>query len=350
MHGKTVLNCIICSVQIVKLCLRDLVLKISKTTMDKYHSAESQMTTVLLLSLVVVVAAGIFQLYSVILKLLHKTPVQNKVVLITDSLSALGNECAKLFHKRGARLILCGKNWEKLEALAQQLVNESDPILTFPPKLIELDFTDMETLPDVISDVLDCYGYLDMLIINSSMKVKAPAQSLSLEMDKMVMDVNYFGPITLVKGVLPSMISRRSGHILLVNSIQGKLAVPFRTTYAASKHAVQAFFDCLRAEVQESGISVSTISHTFINAAPTTQHTTTSNSILSVLTGQKSHGISPEKMANAILQALGSKKKEIIMAHSISKAAIYTRSLFPNLFFAVTAAGVRNAAGVEPVQ
>ncbi|MCJ8739423.1 hypothetical protein PDJAM_G00047010 [Pangasius djambal] len=318
--------------------------------MDKYHSAESQMTTVLLLSLVVVVAAGIFQLYSVILQLLHKTPVQNKVVLITDSLSALGNECAKLFHKRGARLILCGKNWEKLDALAQQLVNESDPILTFPPKLIELDFTDMETLPDVLSDVLDCYGYLDMLIINSSMKVKAPAQSLSLEMDKMVMDVNYFGPITLAKGVLPSMISRRSGHILLVNSIQGKLAVPFRTTYAASKHAVQAFFDCLRAEVQESGISVSTISHTFINAAPTTQHTTTSNSVLSVLTGQKSHGISPEKMANAILQALGSKKKEIIMAHSISKAAIYARSLFPNLFFAVMAAGVKNAAGVKPVQ
>ncbi|KAM9457736.1 dehydrogenase/reductase SDR family member 7C-B [Clarias gariepinus] len=308
------------------------------------------MSTVLLLSVVVLVAAGIFHLYHVILQLLHKTPVQNKVVLITDSLSALGNECAKLFHKRGARLILCGKDWEKLEALAQQMVNESDPILTFPPKLIELDFTDMETLPDVVSDVLDCYGYLDMLIINSSLKVKAPAQSLSLEMDKMVMDVNYFGPITLTKGVLPSMISRRSGHILLVNSIQGKLAVPFRTTYAASKHAVQAFFDCLRAEVQESGISVSTINHTFINAAPTTHHTTSSNSILSVLTGQGYQGVSPEMMANAILQALGSKQKEIIMSHFISKAAIYTRSLFPNFFFAVMAAGVRNRAGVEPVQ
>ncbi|XP_060748820.1 dehydrogenase/reductase SDR family member 7C-B [Tachysurus vachellii] len=318
--------------------------------MEKHNSAESQLTTVLLLSVVVIVAAGIFYLYSVILQMLHKTPVQNKVVLITDSLSALGIECAKLFHKRGARLILCGKNWEKLEALAQQLVNESDPILTFPPKLIEMDFTDMDMMPDVLSDVLDCYGYLDMLIINSSMKVKAPAQSLSLEMDKTVMDVNYFGPITLTKGVLPSMISRRSGHILLVNSIQGKLTVPFRTTYAASKHAIQAFFDCLRAEVQEYGIYVSTISHTFINTANTTQHTTVSNSIMSVLTGQKPHGISTKEMANAILQALSSKKKEIIMAHSISKAAIYTRSLFPNFFFAVMAAGVRKAASVEPVQ
>lgn len=78
---------------------------------------------------------------------------------------------------------------------------------TFPPKLIQLDFTDMEMMPDVLSDVLDCYGYLDILIINSSMKVKAPAQSLSLEMDKTVMDVNYFGPITLAKGVTSSFLS-----------------------------------------------------------------------------------------------------------------------------------------------
>ncbi|XP_062874764.1 dehydrogenase/reductase SDR family member 7C-B [Trichomycterus rosablanca] len=307
-------------------------------------------TTVLLVSIAVVIAAGLFHLYNVVLRLLSKTPVQNKVVLITDSLSVLGNDCAKLFHKRGARLILCGKEWEKLESLGQQLVDESDPTATFPPKLIELDFGEIETMPDVLSDVLDCYGYVDILIINSSIKVKAPAQSLSLEMDKMVMDANYFGPITLAKGVLPTMISRKAGHILLVNSIQGKLTVPFRTTYAASKHAVQAFFDCLRAEVQEFGISVTTINHTFINPSPSVQQMNPLNSILSVLTGQKPHGVSPEEMTSAILKALSNKRNEIIMAHSISKLAIYARSLFPNIFFAVMAAGVRNAAAVEQAQ
>uniref|UniRef100_A0A3B4C6N0 Dehydrogenase/reductase (SDR family) member 7C n=1 Tax=Pygocentrus nattereri TaxID=42514 RepID=A0A3B4C6N0_PYGNA len=282
---------------------------------------------------VLVVMAGVFYLYGQILRLLSKTTLRNRVVLITDSASALGKECAKVFHKGGARLILCGKNWEKLEDLAEQLANESDPTLTFPPKLVELDFSDMELMPEVVSDVLDCYGCLDVLIFNSSMKVKAPVQTLSLEMDKMVMDANYFGPITLAKGVLPSMITRRSGHIILVNSIQGKLAVPFRTTYAASKHAVQAFFDCLRAEVQEYGISVSTLSHTFIKAAPSVK--------------QKPHGVSPEEMAGELLKTLSSKKNEIIMAHSISKAAIYARSFFPNFFFAVTAAGVRSAAAMD---
>lgn len=129
---------------------------------------------------------------------------------------------------------------------------------TFPPKLVELDFSDMESVPEVISEILECFGCLDILIFNSSMKVKARVQCLSLEMERTVMDVNYFGPITLAKGkmqtlkeavsknrnnkmllqtlfyfvtgVLPSLISRRTGHILLVNSIQGKLTVPFRAT------------------------------------------------------------------------------------------------------------------------
>lgn len=58
----------------------------------------------------------------------------------------------------------------------------------------------MDSMPDVITEILECYGCLDVLILNSSMKVKAPAQSVSLEMDKLLMDNNYFGPATLAKG------------------------------------------------------------------------------------------------------------------------------------------------------
>lgn len=129
---------------------------------------------------------------------------------------------------------------------------------TFPPKLVLLDFGDMDSLPEAIEEILECYGCLDVLIFNSSMKLKAPAQTVSLQTDKLLMDNNYFGPAMLAKGrpettdlmklmesnlvlcsvftkvyvtgVLPSMIARRTGHLLLVNSIQGKLAMPFRTT------------------------------------------------------------------------------------------------------------------------
>ncbi|XP_008292036.1 dehydrogenase/reductase SDR family member 7C-B isoform X2 [Stegastes partitus] len=303
-------------------------------------------TTVLLVPLVVVLTAGFFYLYGVIVGLLSKTSVRNKVVVITDALSGLGKECAGVFHKGGARLILCGKSWEKLEELLDDLANASDPTATFPPKLVLLDFGDMDSMPEAIAEILECYGCLDILIFNSSMKVKAPAQSLSLEMDKLLMDNNYFGPVTLAKGVLPSMISRRGGHLLLVNSIQGKIAVPFRTAYAASKHAVQAFFDCLRAEVEEYGISVSTINHTFISRSAS-EAAESSRSIWSLLYTKKPLGVSPDEAAAEIVKTLNNKRKEVVIAPSLPKAAIYARSFFPNVFFAVMAAGVNNAAAAE---
>ncbi|XP_067334545.1 dehydrogenase/reductase SDR family member 7C-B-like isoform X2 [Channa argus] len=299
-------------------------------------------TTVLLVPCVAVLTAGFFYLYGVIISLLSKTSVRNKVVVVTDALSGLGKECAGAFHKGGARLILCGKNWEKLEELADDLAN-ADPTVTFPPKLVLLDFGDMDSMPEVIAEILDCYGCVDILILNSSMKVKAPAQSLSLEMDKLLMDNNYFGPATLAKGVLPSMISRRSGHLLLVNSIQGKLTVPFRTTYAASKHAVQAFFDCLRAEVEEYGISVSTINHTFIScSAHENPEATSSKSMWSLLYTKRPLGICPDEAAAEIIKTLNNKRKEVVIAPSLPKVALYTRCFFPNVFFAVVAAGVKN--------
>ncbi|KAM6957080.1 dehydrogenase/reductase SDR family member 7C-B-like [Aplochiton taeniatus] len=302
--------------------------------------------TVLLIPVVVVITAGLFYLISVVSRLLSKTTVRHKVVVITDALSGLGNECAKVFHKGGARVILCGKSWEKLEALGDDLASASDPTTTFPLKLVLLDFGDMESLPEVIAEILECYGCLDVLLLNSSLKVKAPVQSVSLEMEKLVMDNNYFGPVTLAKGLLPSMISRRAGHLLLVNSIQGKLAVPFRTTYAASKHAVQAFFDCLRAEVQEYGISVSTVSHTFISS-PVPADESASQSIWSMFSRQKTLGITADKAASEIVKTLSSKRKEVVMAPSLPKMAIYARSILPNVVFAVMAAGVNNAAALE---
>lgn len=75
---------------------------------------------------------------------------------------------------------------------------------TFPPKLVLLDFGDMDSMPEAITEILECYGCLDILILNSSMKLKAPVQTISLVMDKLIMDHNYFGPATLAKGTTGS--------------------------------------------------------------------------------------------------------------------------------------------------
>ncbi|XP_029933826.1 dehydrogenase/reductase (SDR family) member 7Cb [Myripristis murdjan] len=348
--------------------------------------------SVMVLPLLIVIAAGIYYIYTEVIHFMSKSLVRNKVVVITDAVSGVGRECAQLFHKGGARLVLCGTSWDKLESLYDSLTSDADPRETFAPKLVILDFSDMDSIEEVVAEVGDCYGCVDVLICNSSMKLKAPVQSVSLELDRNIMDINYFGPSTLAKGVLPMMISRRSGHIVLVNSIQGRLAVPFRSSYAASKHAAQAFFDCLRAEVEEYGILVSTISHTFINASatmpsaptppaptpsdqspseqppteqpPTEQPTSKApasqslvnqlapllNKLAAYIASQLTHGVRPSVLANEIMRTVNRKRKEVLLAHPIPRVALYLRSLFPSFLFAVVAAGVKDSALADQMQ
>ncbi|XP_017297506.1 dehydrogenase/reductase SDR family member 7C-B-like isoform X1 [Kryptolebias marmoratus] len=294
---------------------------------------ETAWTPVLLVPCLVVLTAGLVYLHGVMVALLARSSVRNQVVVITDALSGLGRECAAVLHRGGARLVLCGNSCKHLEELGEDLTRTSDPTVTFPPKLVVLDFGDVDSLSAAVLEILDCYGCLDVVIFNSSLKVKGHAETLSLQLDQLLMDNNYFGPVTLAKGVLPSMMSRRRGHLVLVTSIQGKLAVPFRSAYAASKHAVQAFFDCLRAEVEEFGISVSTVSHTFISC--------------SSLPSRKPRGVSPGRAAAEILKTLSSKKREVLLAPPLPKMAVYARSFCPNVLFSVTAAGARTSAASE---
>ncbi|TRZ19296.1 hypothetical protein HGM15179_007774 [Zosterops borbonicus] len=250
---------------------------------------------------------------------------------------AIRKKCSRVFHAGGARLVLCGRTWEKLEALYDALISVTDPSVV-----------DISCIRDVAKEILNCYGCVDILINNASMKVKGAVQSISLELDKKIMDANYFGPITLTKAILPNMISRRTGQIVLINSIQGKIGIPFRAAYAASKHAAVGFFDCLRAEMEEFDISVSTVSPTFICSyhrppAPGNWEA----SIWKFFFRKVSYGVHPVEVAEEVLATVSRKKQEVLMANPIPRAAVYIRTFFPELFFAIVASGIRERLKTE---
>ncbi|KAI4533317.1 hypothetical protein MG293_016336 [Ovis ammon polii] len=360
-------------------------------------------TAVLMLPLLLLGISGLLFIYQEVSRLWSKSVVQNKVVVITDAISGLGKECARVFHTGGARLVLCGKNWERLQSLYDALISVADPSKsfhklrvskgatlkwkgpkvygdipthaltfslvqqTFTPKLVLLDLSDISCVQDVAKEVLDCYGCVDILINNASMKVKGPAHKISLELDKKIMDANYFGPIILTKALLPNMISRRTGQIVLVNNIQGKLGIPFRTAYAASKHAALGFFDCLRAEVEEYHVVVSTVSPTFIRSyhvdpgqgnweasiwkCELSEHSWRERGWGGlveerVFFRKLTYGAHPVDVAEEVMRTVRRKKQEVFLANPIPKAAVYVRTLFPELFFAVVACGVKEKLSV----
>ncbi|KAJ6660477.1 hypothetical protein lerEdw1_017901 [Lerista edwardsae] len=304
--------------------------------------------SVLILPLLVVGISGIVYIYRTVIQLMSKSVVWSKVVVITDALSGVGKESARAFHTGGARLVLCGKHLDQLQALYDALSSVADPRKTFTPKLVLLDLSDVICIQDVAKEILDCYGCVDILINNASIKLKGTAQSTSLDVDKKIMDANYFGPITLTKAILPNMISRRTGQVVLVNNIQGKVGVPFRAAYAASKHAALGFFDCLRAELQEFGVCVSTVTPSFIRSFPTQPDSGNQEaSMWKYLVRKLAFGVHAVEVAEEILRTVSRKKQEVFMANPIAKAAVYIRTFFPELFFAVVAAGVKEKQKLE---
>ncbi len=99
-------------------------------------------------------------------------------------------------------------------------------------------------------------GSIDTLINNAGVSQRGPAMESTTEVERSLMEVNYFGPVALTKAVLPSMRLRRSGHIVVVSSVMGFVGTPGRSTYAAAKHAVHGYFDSLRSEVWRDHIAV----------------------------------------------------------------------------------------------
>ncbi|XP_004449751.1 dehydrogenase/reductase SDR family member 7B isoform X2 [Dasypus novemcinctus] len=285
---------------------------------------------------------GIFSLFKLLQWLRVKAYLRDAVVVITGATSGLGKECAKVFHAAGAKLVLCGRNREVLEELTRDLTaSRATKVQTHKPCMVTFDLADPDTIVAATAEILRCFGYVDILINNAGVSYRGAIMDTTTEVDKRVMETNYFGPVALTKALLPSMIKRRQGHIVVISSIQGKISIPFRSAYAASKHATQAFFDCLRAEMEQYEIDVTVISPGYIQTNLSVNAITADGSRYGVMDETTAHGQSPEKVAQEVIAAVGKRKKDVVLADLLPLLAIYLRTLAPGLFFRLMASRAR---------
>ncbi|XP_043945327.1 dehydrogenase/reductase SDR family member 7B isoform X2 [Protopterus annectens] len=287
-------------------------------------------------------SVGLFLLYKLLQRLQEKAYVQDAVVVITGASSGLGKECAKLFHVAGARLILCGRDKEKLQSVVKDLARLNDKkTKTYTPHIVCFDLSDLEAVASSAKEILNCHGYVDILINNAGISYRGSILDTSVDVDREVMNTNYFGPVALTKELLPSMVHRKKGHIAVISSVQGKIAIPFRSAYAASKHATQAFFDCLRAEVEQHGVEVTVVSPGYIRTNLSVNAVTEDGSKYGVMDKTTAEGRDPADVALVVLRAVGQKKKEVLLAGLMPTLAVYFRTLTPQIFFNVMAARAR---------
>ncbi len=197
--------------------------------------------------------------------------------------------------------------------------------------MLPLDLTDTAAIPAAVSQVLGHYGRIDLLINNAGLTQRSLAIDTSLDVDRRIMDVNFFGPVALTKAVLPKMLERGSGQIIVVSSLLGKFGIGHRSAYSASKHAVQGFFDSLRAEVHDRGIGVTI-------ACPGAVRTSAS---LNALSGDGTphgrmdpfieRGLAPSDCAERILRGIEREQYEVYPAR-LERLALLLSRLAPGLF------------------
>lgn len=232
---------------------------------------------------------------------------ENKVVWITGASSGVGEAMTYAFNKEKAKLIISSHEPEELERVKKNCVYEQDQILVLPFNLEEHD-----KIPGLAKTVLEKFGKIDILFNIGGISQRSLVQDTMFEVDKRIMDINYFGTIALTKAVLPSMIKQQSGHIAVMSSLAGKFGIPLRSAYAAAKHALHGFFDTLREEVFENNINVTLFCPAYIKTNIAVNALSKDGTPQNKNAPRAEKGTPPEDFAKLALKSIRKGKREVV--------------------------------------
>ncbi len=169
----------------------------------------------------------------------------NRVALVTGASSGIGKATAELLAKNNFYVFAMARRMDRLEQICCENI---EPIC--------LDVTDADAIRAVVDHVMASKGRIDLLVNNAGYGQLGAIECVSMEAAHQQFEVNVFGYARFMQAVLPHMRAQKSGCIINIASILGKISIPGFGWYAASKHAVEALSETLRSEVMKFGIRV----------------------------------------------------------------------------------------------
>ncbi|XP_058066468.1 dehydrogenase/reductase SDR family protein 7-like [Anopheles bellator] len=285
------------------------------------------------LCLPIAIPCLLFRILAMLREKRNTRSLNGKVVLITGASSGLGEALAHSFFLAGCKVVLAARRKEELERVRKDLLAIHTTVPTHPPIILPLDLSDLNSIAGKVQEVLEIHGAIDVLVNNGGVSVRGDALSTAIDVDIRIMLVNYFGTVAMTKACLPSMVARKEGRIVSISSVQGKFAIPHRSSYCASKHALQAFCDSLRAEVAKDNIKVTLISPGYIKTAMSVNALTGSGTPYGKMDAATEAGATAESTAKNIVKAITRDEKDVVMAPIAPRAAYWLRHLLPSVYF-----------------
>lgn len=251
--------------------------------------------------------------------------LQGKVVIITGASSGIGKALAYAFAEHKAKLALAARNIEKLSEISTELEGKGLEVLT-----VQTDVSIEEDCRRLISETIEHFGGIDILINNAGISMRALFADLNLDVIRQLMDVNFWGTVYCTKYALPQLL-RNKGSVVGVISIAGHIGLPGRTGYSASKFAVRGFLDALRTENLKTGLHVMVVAPGF---------TASNIRKVALAADGKPQGESPrnehkmmssQAVAQHIVKGILKKKKNIVLTFKEGKLTVTLNKFFPSM-------------------
>ena len=249
-----------------------------------------------------------------------------KTVWITGASSGIGKALALKISDLEANIVLSSRNKEELENVAKQCKGNS--------YILPLDLEKPEAFETATQLVVKKYGSIDLLINNGGISQRSEAGQTSIEVDRKLMEINYFGTIGLTKSVLSIMQKQQKGHIVTVSSLSGKFGFFLRSAYAASKFAQVGFFESLRLEEEKNNIDISMVFPGFVNTDISKNALSGTGDQYGLQDRNQQNGISSEKCAQDIINGIIDNKHEIFTGGK-EIWMVKIKRFFPNLFYKI---------------
>ena len=179
----------------------------------------------------------------------------NKTVLITGATSGIGLACARKFAQNGDRLILTGRNEQRLNEIRKELTEKGTEVLT-----LVFDVRNREVAEKLMTELPEEWKKIDVLVNNAGLALGLdPEYEGNLDEWETMIDTNIKGLLTMTRLVVPGMVERNSGHIINIGSVAGDAAYAGGNVYCATKAAVKALTDGLRIDVINTAIRVTNL-------------------------------------------------------------------------------------------
>ncbi|HEK6631005.1 TPA: SDR family oxidoreductase [Staphylococcus aureus] len=214
------------------------------------------------------------------------TVLTDKVALVTGAGSGIGEAIATLLHEEGAKVVLAGRNKDKLQNVTNQLAQDS-------VKVVPTDVTKKEEVDELIKIAQQTFGGLDIVINSAGQMLSSKITDYQVDEWDSMIDVNIKGTLYTAQAALPTMLEQSSGHLINIASISGFEVTKSSTIYSATKVAVHTITQGLEKELAKTGVKVTSISPGMVDTAITAAYNPTDRKKLE-----------PQDIAEAVLYAL----------------------------------------------